>query len=1551
MAPHGEKLKVSNGEALVKVHVDGKDVTNGKFETDQENVSVEITAKETGIYQLPVDDSLYQIEIIRNDKSEEIPYQVMNESEFNVETELSVLKNAETVAASSDAAITTEEQIVSKIIRGTSPDNDTKGTLYLVLEKDKKITLNIKNILAEPQDIVLMDSNDKEETQQLISFIKKATKESEKKEDTKEKTKTNTEQDSKKEETTGTSKASTEEDSKKITTKESSITKEKSETTSKNKSTTKNNNSAKGMAVSVDDIQLRGTNDVVAFKNLTLNIRTGEKNFDPDDAAGHDSSPTNTIVRTWDKVSYNYSFSLESKNAGKTYTSIRYRVDASFKDTRKKVSGQLRDYAYFPEGSLTGNNAAETRDSSYTTEGVLGSSGIVDSVVNLQVLGATHNYELKPTIVITILEATEVETGKVIEINSSSDDLVNQSVKVSAKPNVKAEFADNTDLQYMSALTDDSSLNAMAKPLGMKFSIVPLTDSGISRTGSLFEQLYGSTYPTGNTKVTVQTKARFVDNAGPTTNIVYGTHQKQPQVAFYGLLGSAGGDSSDGFTKTSEFNSYTFRKMLVSGVWTMPGSVDPTANKNSLLYVHDTSNATVANTSTDTITFTINNPAAIHRDGLMHYANRGIQENVSRSTFASVATITSMPYDYMLDKNGSIYTDFNTTNIEYDGLKQTNTASYTYQRRNLLPGSMIAFTPVTDNNEVKVGSSPDNWSFPSGDGAVYKNQKIYAHGQYVVNSLDATLNYGITAWNANSFEYDNTREIKTIFQTSQGSDGKVNRLQYGVRKDGGKTPDLTVKFTVMNGAYNWYSSYDAAKTAGTISAVKGVYQKTGIESRLSVRCMIPLIAVGPTNNQAKDKYQNSNIFVSSNGMYKGTETAPVAMMFYPDDATNISSIYTPTEYNSDNKLLNYHTPPNVYGETIQIVPFTTRISKQAVRASYSSDEVVQWKLTPRIEADADDTVTMTITDALPKELVYISGSTSYGGQNIEPAIKEESDGSTTLTWKISYHKTDEPIKELVFDTIVNGRNIVYDSSNTKSVTNSTVISAENKSGLIDGSAETLRTAEASTTITKVSTTVIQKSTPTTMIEMGNQDDALASGNKEKNTTIKYTLYNKNEAKNIAYDTKILDVLPSATDGRGTTYTGNYELKNIKVTNSSGSTAKVFYTKQSIAASTEPNDVSTASGWSVYTSGSVSGVKAIYVEYGQLAVDESTEVEIELIPSGQKSGDVFVNSAKLDNYNFSPVESVHVKTTVVSRSLEGVAWYDDNMDGIKDTSEALAKDIPVKLYRTSHDNSTYKNELVKQSLTGVKFIDGSGDSLIKTNVAGEYKFENLPEGDYVAYFEIDGQIVAQNFKVTKKDTAVSSQAVNTSKADKTTYKTDSYTTPTVSSGQFVGNHVDVKNINLGLIRQSRVRLFKFETGSAVDADGDGQLSDAEKATGKPLANATFDIYKGDMEEKIGTATTDSSGYLEFDKLYAGDYTLVETKAPSGYELIKNPIKVTITEGNQDVVVYQDNDKAAELPFTGGNGPLLAILLAASGALVLGFGYVLWYYRTPKKKGVR
>lgn len=131
-----------------------------------------------------------------------------------------------------------------------------------------------------------------------------------------------------------------------------------------------------------------------------------------------------------------------------------------------------------------------------------------------------------------------------------------------------------------------------------------------------------------------------------------------------------------------------------------------------------------------------------------------------------------------------------------------------------------------------------------------------------------------------------------------------------------------------------------------------------------------------------------------------------------------------------------------------------------------------------------------------------------------------------------------------------------------------------------------------------------------------------------------------------------------------------------------------------------------------------------------------------------------------------------------------------------------------------------------------------------------------------------------------------------------------------------------------------------------------------AENKKLAGATFDLYKAEANgsvtiphtdvkgTKMETLTTDGNGAAQFKKYEANgnnfDYYLIETKAPSGYNLLPNAVKVNFTEANVDqntgiYTVKVTNSTGLQLPVTGDRGTLIMtiggiMLMAAAVALL-------------------
>lgn len=121
-------------------------------------------------------------------------------------------------------------------------------------------------------------------------------------------------------------------------------------------------------------------------------------------------------------------------------------------------------------------------------------------------------------------------------------------------------------------------------------------------------------------------------------------------------------------------------------------------------------------------------------------------------------------------------------------------------------------------------------------------------------------------------------------------------------------------------------------------------------------------------------------------------------------------------------------------------------------------------------------------------------------------------------------------------------------------------------------------------------------------------------------------------------------------------------------------------------------------------------------------------------------------------------------------------------------------------------------------------------------------------------------------------------------------------------------------------------------------GEVTITKVDKTSGDPLSGATFMLqqWNGSSWVDVLGKTTDVTGILSWSNLENGSYRLVETKAPTGYKLLANPIEFTIDGTNNTRTFTIENIKMGILPQTGGIGTLVFTL---TGLLLMAVSVVL------------
>ena len=165
------------------------------------------------------------------------------------------------------------------------------------------------------------------------------------------------------------------------------------------------------------------------------------------------------------------------------------------------------------------------------------------------------------------------------------------------------------------------------------------------------------------------------------------------------------------------------------------------------------------------------------------------------------------------------------------------------------------------------------------------------------------------------------------------------------------------------------------------------------------------------------------------------------------------------------------------------------------------------------------------------------------------------------------------------------------------------------------------------------------------------------------------------------------------------------------------------------------------------------------------------------------------------------------------------------------------------------------------------------------------------------------------------------------------------------------HKFVRGNKEGYLADAKFRLYKSEE----DAKGDQNPIAVTGGNGEYTVDPTSQNY--DMVS-VGNNVNEAGMNLKLNGLAAGEYWLVETDAPAGYNKLTAPIKVTITKsGDTDVnnwglskddvpeddkIIDVENSTGTLLPETGGMGTVLFTVVA----VVMILGVVLSFIRSRK-----
>ena len=118
----------------------------------------------------------------------------------------------------------------------------------------------------------------------------------------------------------------------------------------------------------------------------------------------------------------------------------------------------------------------------------------------------------------------------------------------------------------------------------------------------------------------------------------------------------------------------------------------------------------------------------------------------------------------------------------------------------------------------------------------------------------------------------------------------------------------------------------------------------------------------------------------------------------------------------------------------------------------------------------------------------------------------------------------------------------------------------------------------------------------------------------------------------------------------------------------------------------------------------------------------------------------------------------------------------------------------------------------------------------------------------------------------------------------------------------------------------------------------QLKDASGNVVKliKVSSTEYRVANGNETGAVDSFTTVDSGKIVIKGVDLDTYTLVETAAPAGYNILKDPVEVTVLATNA-LTVEVPNASGTELPSTGGMGTTIFYVVGA--VLMIGAGVLL------------
>lgn len=593
-------------------------------------------------------------------------------------------------------------------------------------------------------------------------------------------------------------------------------------------------------------------------------------------------------------------------------------------------------------------------------------------------------------------------------------------------------------------------------------------------------------------------------------------------------------------------------------------------------------------------------------------------------------------------------------------------------------------------------------------------------------------------------------------------------------------------------------------------------------------------------------------------------------------------------------------------DVLRIIAATPAITKVVDQAETIPGATVNYTLTYRANAPLSTTVpSVSVSDVLPAGMQYVAGSASVAPTSIS---------GQTLNWTFANVQTNTDYVITLSARIPADADPgdVYKNTATTTVAGVTA------------------TATAETKIRDGGYTMLTKTAAEAKVP---HDQGVASDS--------WTVRISSQDTRTQTFTDVVDVLPYNGDGRGTDFSGSYTLSG-PVTAVAG--AKVYYTTAAPGTLVDdPADASNGAagsitgntvGWSTTFTANATGVRVIGPA---LAPSSAQEFVIPVVTSGATFEDVYVNRAEArsdrtelvmrtsSRFEIGAVNSVALKKYVQDADGE---WHDAN--DIDDFPQMHTGDtVTYRLVVTNTGDQTL-HDLV---ITDDKVDLASLDPLPAGLEPGAIIAELLPGAENAVTIEYQVPLTAM---------PDGGQLVNTA-----CVVPEDTTPPAPGEPAPVEESCDPAGIT---VLPSSLTWEKIAEGSEVPLAGsEWQLTPVD-ANDAPTGAAVdvVDCVAADATGCTGADVAPEAGVLTVSPLTDGRYSLVETKAPAGYQLDPTPHYIDVVgETTFENPIENVQSEVPTIPLTGGMGSDL-FWITAGALATAAIGGLLWQRRRRRTR---